>query len=193
MTATFGDRVRGQLRAEVLDAAAGVIAAGGWSRLRMQAVAEEVGVSRRTLYNEFGGKPQLAEALVERSVARLGETVHRTFTTAHGLRAGWHDAVLAVLHDADRDPVLGAVLTETSSPDFLPLLTSTAGPAIGQATAGMAVAAGQRWSHLSEDRLALAAHATVRLVISHFLRPGPSYADAAREIAELVTGYLEPA
>lgn len=192
MTATFTDRVRAQLRAEVLDAAAAEIAAGGWPRLRMQAVADQVGVSRRTLYNEFGSKPHLAAALVERSVDRLGETVVRTFDHAADLPTGWHDAVLAVLDDADRDPVLGAVLTETSSPDFLPLLTSAGRPAIDQATAGMCAAARRRWPHLPEDRTRLAAHATVRLVISHFLRPGPSYGHAAREISELVTGYLRP-
>jgi AcrR family transcriptional regulator len=51
---TIAERVRSQLRDEVLDAAAATVLAGGWSALRMQIIVDQVGVSRRTLYYEFG-------------------------------------------------------------------------------------------------------------------------------------------
>lgn len=190
MSTSFTERVRAQMRDEVLDAAAASVVDGGWQRLRMQSVAEQVGVSRRTLYNEFGSKPQLARALVERSTESLSATVRGAFERADDPTSGWRDAVLAVLRDADTDPVLSAVLTDAAGPDFLPLLTSEGSHAIEYSTRQLAENALARWPDLEPRRTGRAAHATVRLVISHFLRPAGSREDAADEIAEVVLGYL---
>ena len=189
MTATV-ERRRAQLREEVLDAATEVLRRGGWARLRMQAVADQVGVSRRTLYNEFGSKPALAHALVARSTEHLGVVVDQAFADAPDLCSGWGEAVRRVLGEARADPVLRAVLHETSSPDFLPLLTSEGSYAIDHSTRAMTDAALGRWPRLDRERVALAAHATVRLVISYFLRPDGEDARAAADISTLVGGYL---
>ena len=189
MTAT-AERRRAQLREEVLDAATEVLRRGGWARLRMQAVADRVGVSRRTLYNEFGSKPALAHALVARSTEHLGTVVEEAFAEAPHLCPGWNEAVRRVLGEARRDPVMRAVLHSTSSPDFLPLLTSEGSYAIEYSTRAMTDAALAHWPRLDRERVALAAHATVRLVISYFLRPDGEDARAAADISTLVGGYL---
>ncbi|MDQ3092422.1 MAG: TetR/AcrR family transcriptional regulator, partial [Actinomycetota bacterium] len=55
----------------LLDAAADAVLSGAeWSRLRMADVARSAGVSRQTLYYEFGSKDSLAEALAMREAAR---------------------------------------------------------------------------------------------------------------------------
>ena len=190
MTSVSGERRRARLRDEVLDAATAVLGRGGWPRLRMQAVADEVGVSRRTLYNEFGSKPALAHALVARSTGHLTDVVAAAFTAAPDLDTGWADAAGRVLVEARRDPVMRAVLHETSSPDFLPLLTSEGSYAIEFSTRAMVAAARERWPELDRDRVALAAHATVRLVISYFLRSDGDDAAAAADIGTLVCCYL---
>ena len=48
--------VRSLLRERLLDAAAGVFSEDGWRRLTMAKVAERAGVSRQTVYNEFGSR-----------------------------------------------------------------------------------------------------------------------------------------
>ncbi|MEU7426603.1 TetR/AcrR family transcriptional regulator [Streptomyces sp. NPDC040750] len=53
-------------RASLLDAAATALARRPWSAVRMVDVAAAAGVSRQTLYNEFGSKDGLARALVRR-------------------------------------------------------------------------------------------------------------------------------
>ncbi|MFE7381294.1 TetR/AcrR family transcriptional regulator [Streptomyces zhihengii] len=53
-------------REALLDAAAAALRARPWSAVRMVEVAASAGVSRQTLYNEFGGKDGLAGALVRR-------------------------------------------------------------------------------------------------------------------------------
>ena len=69
----FRDRVRRQLRDQVLDAAYDVTVTGGWSCARMTALADRVGVSRPTLYQEFGSRNEVGRALVLREAARLVE------------------------------------------------------------------------------------------------------------------------
>ncbi|MFC8916363.1 TetR/AcrR family transcriptional regulator [Streptomyces sp. NPDC057116] len=53
-------------REALLNAAAAALAALPWSAIRMVDVACAAGVSRQTLYNEFGSKEGLARALVRR-------------------------------------------------------------------------------------------------------------------------------
>ncbi|GGU80765.1 TetR family transcriptional regulator [Streptomyces filipinensis] len=53
-------------RESLLDAACTALARRPWSMVRMVEVAAAAGVSRQTLYNEFGSKDGLARALVRR-------------------------------------------------------------------------------------------------------------------------------
>ncbi|MFF1481781.1 TetR/AcrR family transcriptional regulator [Streptomyces sp. NPDC058301] len=53
-------------REALLDAALSALRARPWSAVRMVDVASAAGVSRQTLYNEFGSKEGLARALVRR-------------------------------------------------------------------------------------------------------------------------------
>lgn len=190
MTATFTERVRAQLREELLDAAAAAVFEGGWQRLRMQAIADEVGVSRRTVYNEFGNKTSLAEALILRVTEHFLDDVQAVLISASELATGWEQAVLSALRAARSDPLLSAVLTGSDSTEFLPLLTSEGTAVIDYATDRMVAAARQRWEHLPERPTRLAAEATVRLALSHIVRPGSSPEAVANQIAELATGYL---
>ncbi|MBC3191093.1 TetR/AcrR family transcriptional regulator [Pseudonocardia sp. C8] len=193
MTATFGERVRAQLREELIDAAAGMVVDGGWQQLRMQAIAERVGVSRRTVYNEFGTKARLAEALIMRVTERFLDDVHAVLVATPDLTTSWHDAVHCALRAADEDPLLGTVLAGVDSAEFLPLLTSEGGAVIERATHRLTRAARERWPDLPERPTRLAAEATVRLTLSHIVRPGAGIERAATDIAELATGYLRSA
>ncbi|MFD5496190.1 TetR/AcrR family transcriptional regulator [Streptomyces sp. NPDC001812] len=75
-------------RESLLDAAYAALTRRPWSAVRMVDVAAAAGVSRQTLYNEFGSKDGLARALVRRE--------------ADGYLAGF-DRALTVHHDP-RDP-----------------------------------------------------------------------------------------
>jgi AcrR family transcriptional regulator len=190
VTASFTARVRSQLRDEVLDAASAAVSAGGWAALRMQAVADQVGISRRTLYYEFGNKTRLAEALILRITERFLDDVEAALTGADDLASGWAAAVLSALRAAEVDPVLSTVLTGAAREDFLPLLTSEGTQVIDYASARMTMATLSRWPDLDTRVTTLATEATVRLALSHIVRPSGDIEQAAHDIAELTTGYL---
>lgn len=190
MTATFARRSRSQLRDEILDAAADAVSSGGWQFLQMQVVAAQVGISRQTLYNRFAGKSDLAQALILRTTERVLDDVESLLVGANDMRTGWAAAVLHVLRSAESDPVLSSALVGAASGDFLPLLTSDGTEVIDNATARLTAAVQRRWPDQPVRATTLAAEATVRLALSHIVRPGGDLDQTADDIAELATRYL---
>lgn len=67
-------------RESLLDAACTALARRPWSAVRMVDVAAAAGVSRQTLYNEFGSKDGLARALVRREADGFLTGVDRALT-----------------------------------------------------------------------------------------------------------------
>ncbi|MFE6336766.1 TetR/AcrR family transcriptional regulator [Streptomyces sp. NPDC057806] len=68
-------------RESLLDAAYTALARRSWSAVRMVDVAAAAGVSRQTLYNEFGSKEGLARALVRREADSYLAGVERALHT----------------------------------------------------------------------------------------------------------------
>ncbi|MEU0215042.1 TetR/AcrR family transcriptional regulator, partial [Streptomyces sp. NPDC006265] len=77
----LGTIVRARARDYLLDAAYTALAYGPWSAVRMVDVAAGAGVSRQTLYNEFGNKEGLARALLRREVDAYLAGVDRALAT----------------------------------------------------------------------------------------------------------------
>ena len=55
----------------IVAAAAQLTTESGWAAITMTKLADRVGVSRQTVYNEIGSKPQLAEEMVLRELAAV--------------------------------------------------------------------------------------------------------------------------
>ena len=52
------------MRDRVVIAAVELTTTVGWAQVTMARLADQVGVSRQTVYNEIGSKPRLAEAMI---------------------------------------------------------------------------------------------------------------------------------
>src|SRR5579884_3064220 len=100
-------------RESLLTAAADAVTAGAWRRTRMADVAAAAGVSRQTLYNEFGSKDALAEALARREADAFLTETERVLSEHAGdpPAAAIAAAVEATLDRAADNPLLKAVLT----------------------------------------------------------------------------------
>ena len=124
-------------RDRLLAAATGFTAEHGWGALTMGKLADLVGVSRQTVYNELGGKPQLAEAMVMRELElfldlrRLGLPRQPRRPRPGAIEA----AAFRVLDEARTDPLLHAILSSSQGADseLLPLLTTNSEALLGAA------------------------------------------------------------
>lgn len=98
-------------RESLLDAAYTALACRPWSAVRMVDVAAAAGVSRQTLYNEFGGKEGLARALIRREADGYLAGVDRALTVHDDPRERLAAAAEWTAAEARRNALVRAVLT----------------------------------------------------------------------------------
>ncbi|MEV4238849.1 MULTISPECIES: helix-turn-helix domain-containing protein [unclassified Nocardia] len=65
-------------REQLLDAALRLVAQEGFTSVNIAAVAERGGVTRPVVYDSFGSRDELLEALIERETARMAAAVARS-------------------------------------------------------------------------------------------------------------------
>ncbi len=192
-----GDRttlepVRGTaLHAAIVEAARRTTAADGWSSVTMSRLADEVGVSRQTVYNEVGSKPELAQALVLDELGRFLAVVEAGFD-AHpsSLHDGVQAAVRGVLDLAHDNPLLAAIVAGThgADTDLLPLLTTSSMPLLDAART--VVSARLAAYRVDSSRVAPAADLLVRVTLSHVMQPSDTPARTAAALADAVARLL---
>ncbi|MGW5720720.1 TetR family transcriptional regulator [Amycolatopsis sp. NPDC003865] len=186
---SFTDRTKASLREALLDAAADLLPDRGHAGLRMADVAAKAGVSRQTVYNEFGNKAALTQAVALRTAAEFLDGIRQRFETADGLLAGIHHAVVYTIEHARENRLVAAALGTEAGEDLLPLLTSRGEPIL-TAAADLAAEQYQEFEPgLSAEAAALLAETVVRLSLSHLVLPTHS----ATEAADAVTAVLAPA
>jgi AcrR family transcriptional regulator len=181
---------RRTLRDDLLDAAAALIIERGFRRVRMQDLADAVGVSRQTVYNEFGDKWRLAEALNLRENDRYLDAVDDALNRHDDLYSAVAAAVAYTLTTAADDPLKKAVLTGSGSEDLLPLMTTRAEPVLFTAKRRIVAHTLRQWPHLDEAEVSDLADAVVRLTMSHVVLPMDPPDIVAARLARLVARYL---
>lgn len=160
--------------------------AGGWQAITMAKLADRVGVSRQTVYNEIGSKQQLGEAMIMRELEVFLRNVDAAFTGNPGdLVGAIREAAYTVLRDARTNPLLHAVLSASHGAEsaLLPLLTTQVEPIIDAAH-------GLIRSHLEafvvpieDSRIDALVDMVIRLVLSHVTSPAGSAEKTAEDIA----------
>ncbi|WP_446666880.1 TetR family transcriptional regulator [Flexivirga sp. B27] len=184
------------LRTRLLRTAAAMTVADGWSKMTMSRLADEVGVSRQSVYNTFGNKPALAQAMVMSELSVFLGKVSDAFEGSGGdVATAIHDACLAVLQLSRESPLLRTVIAGShgANSDLLPLLTSDGGQLLE--TAKRVVADGIDRFGLSLDRVQLevGVDVIVRTVLSHVIQPSGSPEATAAGIAWIAEAALRAA
>lgn len=180
----YRESVRSLLRERLLDAAYGLVTDAGWDKLRMAHIATTAGVSRQTVYTEFGTKDAIGQALVMREVERFLLGIEEQLD-AH--REDPQDAVEAAvrftLDTAADNPLLKSILTSSrgGEDDLIAHLTTRSEPLLTTATTMLDAYAAEAWPHVDAESRALALETVVRLAVSHIVQPSaPTDATAAR-------------
>ncbi|MEV6125391.1 helix-turn-helix domain-containing protein [Streptomyces violaceusniger] len=177
-------------RESLLDAAFAALEGRPWPRVKMAEVAAAAGVSRQTLYNEFGSKEGLARALVRREADAYLSGVERALSGvsgAAGPRERLAAAAVWTVRSATENPLVRAVLTGCWN-DRLPTPVRTAPPGplpapgelLGQARDRAVRLLAGDWPPGAVE-LPLACEAVARLALSYVVAPAPA-ADVARMV-----------
>ncbi|WP_019814585.1 TetR/AcrR family transcriptional regulator [Saccharomonospora saliphila] len=177
-------RARSSVREDLLDAATDLLARRGYARLRMADVAARVGVSRQTVYNEFGGKRALVQSVALRTLAEFTDGIQRRLDTADDVLAGIHAATAYTIDHAKENRLVAAVTGSEVAEDLLPLLTTRGEPILQAATDMAESYLRERCPALTEPRFV--AETATRLTLSYLMLPTGSTTEAADGVCAVV-------
>jgi AcrR family transcriptional regulator len=180
------------LRDTLFDGARRELERRAWSEVTMADVARAAGVSRQTLYNEFGSREEFAQAFVLREAAGFVAAIESTLD-AHrdDPQAALTAAFGLFLTAAAEDPLIRAAIRGTG--EMLPFVTTQGRPLVQGAAERLCAAILARWPQAAAHDAALLAECLVRLAISYATLPVHSAGMTASSIAELLGPYIERA
>jgi AcrR family transcriptional regulator len=183
-------------RERLVAQAAELTRAGGWQAITMAKLADRVGVSRQTVYNEIGSKRQLAEAMVMHELEVFLRAVDAAFEeNPTDLVEALRVAATRVLEMARTNPLLHAVLSASHGAEsaLLPLLTTQAEPLI-DAAHGLVRRHLDDYDHgLEEELIDPLVDMVIRVLLSHVTTPSGSPQETADRIAWIAARVLGPA
>ena len=181
------------MRDRVVEAAVRLTSELGWSEVTMAKLADEVGVSRQTVYNEIGTKPGLAEAMILRELDRFLAIVTVAFDRhPRDIVAAIRDACVGVLEHAQDNRLLHAVVSATHGADteLLPLLTTHAESLLGVIKVVLADRIEPYDLDLDRKHLEAAIDMVVRVVLSHVMQPSGPPRETGDDIAWIAARVL---
>ena len=174
------------MRERILVAATELTVASGWSSVTMARLAEAVGVSRQTIYNEVGDKAGLAEAMILSELARFLDVVNSAFDREPtNLMEAIRRAVRDVLDMSAGNELLKAVVSASHGADteLLPLLTTHSNALVDTAKAVVRERLTAYPIQLEGMQLEGAIDIIVRVVLSHVMQPSATPAETADMLA----------
>jgi AcrR family transcriptional regulator len=181
------------LRVRIVEAAARITGESGWSSVRMGRIAELLGVSRQTVYNEVYSKRVLAEQVVLAESAKFLRVVDDAFAAApDDAVAAIREACRGVLRLAADNAVLRAVVSASPGPDndLLPLLTTRSDLLLDAVKGLVRGHLGERLRHLPERTADAVTDVLIRAVLSHVVHPSGTPEDTADDIALVAAHFL---
>ncbi len=184
----YAEASRALLRDSVLDAMRELLTRRDWSSITLAAVAEAAGVSRQTIYNEFGSRQGLAQGYAIRLADRLVDAVDRAMSNNVGdVYAAFLEGFRSFFSDSAADPLVISLLTGAAKPDLLQIITTDSGPIITRSSARLTSSFMHSWVKVSEDDAGILARAVVRLAMSYVSMPPEADHDVAADLARLFT------
>jgi AcrR family transcriptional regulator len=196
----YAEASRALLRDSVLDAMRELLLTRDWSAITLSDVARAAGISRQTIYNEFGSRQGLAQGYALRLADRLVDRVHAALDANVG---NIYEALLQGFRrffgESAADPLVISLLSGVAKPDLLQLITTDSGPIITRASQRLVSAFDQTWVAIGDQDAGVISRAIVRLCLSYVSMPpesdlaadGAADGDVAADLARLMAPFVE--
>jgi len=190
----YQEAARELLRQTVFDAARDQLSSRPWSEITMADIASGAGVSRQTLYNEFGNRNEFGFAFVIHEAERFMDGVEgAVLEHVDDPRAAVVAALEHFLRAAGEDPLISILLSDDGTGGMLPFVTTQGLPVVQWSTARLAAVIEQGWPQAAGEDVKNLAESLVRLSISYVTTPGESAQEAATMVGELLGPFLDKA
>lgn len=190
----YQEAARELLRQTVFDAAREQLGRQTWSEITMADIAGSAGVSRQTLYNEFGNRNEFGFAFVIHEAERFMDDVEKA-VLGHldDPRAAILAALEHFLRTAGEDPLISILLSDDGTGGMLPFVTTQGLPVVRWATTRLTSVIEEGWPEAAEEDVKTLAETLVRLGISYVTTPAESAEDTAKAVAGLMGPFIDKA
>ena len=188
----YPEASRALLRDSVLDAMREELLTKDWSAITLSDVARTAGVSRQTIYNEFGSRQGLAQGYAIRLADRLVNAVDDAINGNVGdIHAAFLEGFRTFFTESAADPLVISLLTGVAKPDLLQMITTDSAPIISRCSARLTEAFTHSWVRATDEDAGVLARAIVRLAMSYVSMPPEADHDVAADLARLLTPFAE--
>ena len=188
----YAEASRVLLRDSVLDAMRDLLLARDWSAITLSDVARTAGISRQTIYNEFGSRHGLAQGYALRLADRLADAVHAAIDANVGnINEAFLQGFRSFFAESASDPLVISLLSGVAKPDLLQIITIDSAPIITRESERLTSALTESWVAASEEDAGVLARAIVRLALSYVSMPPEADHDVAADLARLMTPFAE--
>lgn len=182
------------LRETLFGAARDELQSSAWSEITMSAIAGAAGVSRQTLYKEFGSRDEFGQAFVIDEGERFLDGVEAAVREhLDDPRAAVGAALKTFLVTAGEDPLVRILLSDDGTGGMLPFVTTQGMPVVQWATARLTVTIERGWPQAPADKVQLLAESLVRLAISYITAPSGPPETTATQAGELLGPFIDEA
>lgn len=180
------------MRTTILDGLHDLLLERTWSTVNMIDVAKAAGISRQTLYKEFGTRKGLAQGyalrLTDSFVSAVDDAVYANENDS--LRT-LYVAFTEFFARSAADPLVLSMLTDDPPPDLLRLVTTESGLLIEHATFRLAQTFERSWLRASPHNADNLGRTVVRLALSYVSMPPSNSSDVAADLATLLTPFVK--
>lgn len=188
----YAEASRTLLRDAVLDAMRELLMTRDWSAITLSDIARSAGISRQTIYNEFGSRQGLAQGYALRLAERLMDSVRDALEANVGnIYQSFLDAFRAYFAETASDPLVISLLSGDAKPDLLQIITTDAGPILVRSSERLATAFTETWVAIPEGDAGVLARGVVRLCLSYVSMPPEADHDVADDLARLLTPFVQ--
>lgn len=189
---SFAEATRALLRGRVLDGADDLLRVRPWAQISMADIAKAGGVSRQTVYNEFGSREAFAQEYVLREADRFLTAV-RDCVLEHrdDPQVAVEAAFRLFLEAAAERPLIRAIASGDGTDGLLALVTTDGGPVLQVATDRLADVMHTGWPQAPAAETRVLAETVVRLGISHAALPTGPAPEAAATVARLLGPFVD--
>lgn len=190
----YQEATRELLRQTLFGAARDQLEQRAWSEITMSDIAAGAGVSRQTLYKEFGNRNEFGLAFVINEGERfLDEVEKAVLEHVDDPRAAVGAALELFLRTAGEDPLIRILLSDDGSGGMLPFVTTQGMPVVQWATARLAGVIEEGWPQAAKADVDLLSESLVRLAISYITAPSESPQTTASSVADLLGPFIDRA
>jgi len=182
------------LRETLFGAARDELQHRAWSEITMSDIAGAAGVSRQTLYKEFGSRDEFGQAFVIHEGERFLDGVEAAVLEHRDdPRAAVGAALQTFLRTAGEDPLVRILLSDDGTGGMLPFVTTQGMPVVQWATARLTATIEEGWPQAPDADVKLLAESLVRLAISYITAPSGPPEKTAVQAGDLLGPFIDRA